>query len=269
VKVAKGNQLDGLGKFQKQVVKVNPKDPQSDVSGILRESKADLLINYLPVGSDKATRWYAQQAIDAECALVNCIPSFIASVPQWQHKFEKAKLPVAGDDVMSQVGATVTHKTLAKMLVDRGALIEESYQLNVGGDTDFLNMLEEERLVSKRESKTSAVAAMIPYKVPLKIGPSDYIPFLNNKKICYIWFKGKYFGDTPFNLDLKLDVVDSPDSAGIVIDAIRATKLARDRGVKGALTSISAYAFKHPPIQTPYEVARNWVEEFIQGKRER
>jgi myo-inositol-1-phosphate synthase len=269
VKVAKGNQLDGLGKFQKQVVKVNPKDPSSDVSGILRESKADLLINYLPVGSDKATKWYAQQALDAECGFVNCIPSFIASVPQWQRKFEKAKLPVAGDDVMSQVGATVTHKTLAKMLVDRGALIEESYQLNVGGDTDFLNMLEEERLVSKRESKTSAVAAMIPYKVPLKIGPSDYIPFLNNKKICYIWFKGKYFGDTPFNLDLKLDVVDSPDSAGIVIDAIRATKLAKDRGIKGALTSISAYAFKHPPIQTPYEVAKRWVEEFIQGKRER
>lgn len=269
VEIAKGNLLDGLGKFQKTVVKVNPKDSPSDVSGILRETKTDLLINYLPVGSERATKWYAQQALDANCALVNCIPSFIASVPHWQRKFEKAKLPVAGDDVMSQVGATVVHKTLAKLLVDRGALIEESYQLNVGGDTDFLNMLEEERLVSKRESKTSAVAAMIPYKVPLKIGPSDYIPFLKNKKICYIWFKGKYFGDTPFSLDLKLDVIDSPDSAGIVIDAIRATKLARDRGISGPLTSISAYAFKHPPIQTPYEVARNWVEEFIQGKRER
>jgi myo-inositol-1-phosphate synthase len=269
VKVAKGNQLDGLGKFQKEVVKVNSKDSTCDVSGVLRETGADLLINYLPVGSDRATKWYAQKALDAGCALVNCIPSFIASVPQWQRKFEKAKLPVAGDDVMSQVGATVTHKTLAKMLVDRGALLEESYQLNIGGDTDFLNMIEEERLVSKRESKTSAVAAMIPYKIPLKIGPSDYVPFLKNKKICYIWFKGKYFGDTPFSIELKLDVIDSPDSAGMVIDAIRATKLAKDRGIKGPLTSISAYAFKHPPIQAPYDVAKTWVEEFIQGKRER
>lgn len=269
VKVAKGNQLDGLGKFQKKVVKANPKDSVCDVSGILRETKADLLINYLPVGSDMATKWYAQKALDADCAFVNCIPSFIASVPQWQRKFEKAKLPVAGDDVMSQVGATVIHKTLAKLLVDRGALIEESYQLNVGGDTDFLNMLDEDRLVSKRVSKTSAVTALIPYKIPLKIGPSDYIPFLKNKKICYIWCKGKYFGDTPFSIDLKLDVLDSPNSAGIVIDAIRATKLAKDRGIKGPLTSISAYAFKHPPIQAPYGVAKTWVEEFIQGKRER
>jgi myo-inositol-1-phosphate synthase len=269
VKVAMGNQLDGLGKFQKQVVKVNHKASPADVVGVLRETKADLLVNYLPVGSDRATKWYAQQALDAGCAFVNCIPSFIASVPAWQRKFEKAKLPVAGDDVMSQVGATVIHKTLAKLLVDRGAFIEESYQLNVGGDTDFLNMLEEERLVSKRESKTSAVAALIPYNVPLKIGPSDYIPFLKNKKICYIWFKGRYFGDTPFSMDVKLDVVDSPDSAGIVIDAIRATKLAKDRGISGPLISISAYAFKHPPTQTPYEVARGWVEDFIQGKRER
>jgi len=269
VKVAKGNLLDGLGKFQRQVVKVDPENPASDVGGILRESRADMLVNYLPVGSERATRWYAQQALEAGCAFVNCIPSFIASVPQWQRRFEKAKLPVAGDDVMSQVGATVVHKTLAKLLVDRGAFIEESYQLNIGGDTDFLNMLEEERLSTKRESKTSAVAALIPYQVPLKIGPSDYVPFLKNKKICYIWIKGRYFGDTPFSIDLKLDVVDSPDSAGIVIDAIRATKLAQDRGISGPLISISAYAFKHPPVQAPYEVARGWVEEFIRGKRER
>lgn len=269
VKVAKGNLLDGLGKFQKQVVKVNSGNPHSDVAGILREAKADMLVNYLPVGSDRATKWYAQQALDADCAFVNCIPSFIASVPSWQRRFEKANLPCAGDDVMSQVGATVVHKTLAKLLVDRGAFIEESYQLNVGGDTDFLNMLEEERLLTKRESKTSAVASLIPYPVPLKIGPSDYVPFLKNKKICYIWIKGKYFGDTPFSIDLKLDVVDSPDSAGMVIDAIRATKLGLDRGIKGPLTSISAYAFKHPPVQTPYEVAKVWVEDFIQGKRER
>jgi len=269
VKVAKGNLLDGLGKFQRQVVKVNSENRPSDVAGILRESKADMLVNYLPVGSERATKWYAQQALDAGCAFVNCIPSFIASVPSWQRRFEKAKLPVAGDDVMSQVGATVVHKTLAKLLVDRGAFIEESYQLNIGGDTDFLNMLEEERLLTKRESKTSAVAALIPYPVPLKIGPSDYVPFLKNKKICYIWIKGRYFGDTPFSIDLKLDVIDSPDSAGIVIDAIRATKLALDRGISGPLTSISAYAFKHPPVQAPYEVAKGWVGEFIQGKRER
>ncbi|MEM3041315.1 MAG: inositol-3-phosphate synthase [Nitrososphaerota archaeon] len=269
VKVMKGNLLDGLGKYQKQVVKVEPKDPPVDVAGVLRETKADMLVNYLPVGSEKATRWYAQQAIDAGCAFVNCIPSFIVSIPAWQKKFEKARLPCAGDDVMSQIGATVTHKTLAKLLVDRGALIEESYQLNIGGDTDFLNMLEEERLKTKRESKTSAVAALIPYSTQLKIGPSDYIPFLKNKKIAYIWFRGRYFGDTPFSLEVKLDVIDSPNSAGIVIDAIRATKIGLDRGIAGPLISISAYAFKHPPVQTPYEIAKEWVEEFIKGKRER
>jgi len=269
VKVMKGNLLDGLGKYQKQVVKVDSNDPPVDIAGVLRESKADMLVNYLPVGSDKATKWYAQQAIDGGCAFVNCIPSFIASLPAWQRKFEKAKLPCAGDDVMSQIGATVTHKTLAKLLVDRGALIEESYQLNIGGDTDFLNMLQEERLQTKRVSKTSAVAALIPYPVPLKIGPSDYVPFLKNKKIAYIWFKGRYFGDTPFTFELKLDVIDSPNSAGMVIDAIRATKIGLDRGICGTLTSISAYAFKHPPIQTPYEVAKEWVEDYIKGKRER
>jgi myo-inositol-1-phosphate synthase len=269
VTVMKGNLLDGLGKYQKDVVKVDVDDPPVDVGAVLRQTKADILVNYLPVGSDNATQWYAQQAIEGGCALVNCIPSFIASVPEWQRRFEKATLPVAGDDVMSQVGATVTHKTLVKMLVDRGAMIEESYQLNIGGDTDFLNMLEEERLTSKRESKSSAVAAMIPYQVPLKIGPSDYVPFLKNKKICYIWIKGRYFGDTPFSLDVKLDVIDSPNSAGIVIDVIRATKLALDRGISGPLVSISAYAFKHPPVQAPYEVAKRWFEEFIQGKRER
>jgi myo-inositol-1-phosphate synthase len=207
--------------------------------------------------------------LKAGCAFVNCIPSFIASTPAWQAKFTQAKLPVAGDDVMSQIGATVVHKTLAKLMVDRGALLEESYQLNIGGDTDFLNMVEEERLISKRESKTSAVQALIPYKIPIKIGPSDYIEFLENKKICYIWIKGKYFGDTPVRLDVKLEVTDSPNSAGIVIDAVRATKIALDRAISGPLTSISAYAFKHPPIQAPYDVAKIWVEEYIQGKRER
>jgi len=269
VEVVRGDVLDGLGKYVKPIIEVDPSKKPVDVAGVLREKQVEILVNYLPVGSDRATRWYAQRAIDAGCAFVNCIPSFIASAPAWQRKFERAKLPVAGDDVMSQIGATVLHKTIAKLLVDRGVMIEESYQLNIGGDTDFLNMLEEERLISKRESKTSAVQALVPYPVPLKIGPSDYVPFLKNTKICYIWVKGRYFGDTPVRIDLKLDVTDSPNSAGVVIDAIRATKLALDRGISGPLTSISAYAFKHPPVQAPYEAAKKWVEEFIEGKRER
>lgn len=269
VEVMRGNVLDGVGRYIKPIAKIDPDQKPVDVAGILREKQADILVSYLPVGSERAARWYALQAINAGCAFISCIPTFIASTPTWQRKFEKAKLPVAGDDVMGQIGATVLHKTLAKLLVDRGVMIEESYQLNVGGDTDFLNMLEEERLISKRISKTSAVQSLIPYPVPLKIGPSDYIPFLHNTKICYVWLKGKYFGDTPVRIDVKLDVTDSPNSAGIVVDAIRATKLGLDRGVRGPLTSISAYAFKHPPIQAPYEVAKQWVEEFIQGKRER
>lgn len=269
VEVKKGPVMDGVGKFVENVIKVDDGTKPVDVTKTLRDSKADLVVNYLPVGSDKATQWYAQEAINAGCAFVNCIPSFIASVPAWQEKFIDAKLPVAGDDVMSQVGATVLHKTIAKLLVDRGALIEESYQLNIGGDTDFLNMVQEERLISKRESKTMAVQALIPYPVPLKIGPSDYISFLKNTKICYIYARGKYFGDTPVKIDVKLEVTDSPNSAGIVIDAIRATKLALDRNIYGPLTSISAYCFKHPPEQTPYEVAKRWVEDFIVGKRER
>jgi len=269
IEVMKGPPLDGIGRYVKDVVQIDETDQPVDVADVLRESEADLIVSYLPVGSDRATQWYAQQALDAGCAMVNCIPSFIASVPAWQKKFEAAGVPVAGDDIMSQVGATVTHKTLAKLLVDRGALIEESYQLNIGGDTDFLNMVEEERLISKRESKTSAVQALVPYQIPLKIGPSDYIPFLKNTKICYIWLKGRYFGDTPVRLDVKLEVTDSPNSAGIVIDAVRATKLALDRGISGPLTSISAYAFKHPPTQAPYETAKVWVEEFIEGQRTR
>jgi len=269
VEVLKGNVLDGVGKYVQPILKIDPNDPPVDVASVLREKGANIVINYLPVGSDRATKWYAQQAIKAECAFICCMPSFIASTQVWQKKFEKAKLPVAGDDVMGQIGATVLHKTIAKLLVDRGVAIDESYQLNIGGDTDFLNMIEEERLVSKRISKTSAVQAMIPYPVPLKIGPSDYIPFLNNTKICYIWLKGKYFGDTPVRIDVKLDVTDSPNSAGIVVDVIRATQLALDRGIQGPLTSISAYAFKHPPIQVSYDTAKLWVEEFIEGKRER
>jgi len=269
VNVMRGDVLDGIGKFVKPVIKVNTNDDPVNVADVLRETKADMVLNYLPVGSDKASEWYAKQALEAGCAFVNCIPSFIASDPKWQKEFEKAGLPIAGDDVMSQIGATVLHKTIAKLLVDRGVLIEESYQLNIGGDTDFLNMLDEDRLKSKRISKTSAVQALVPYEIPLRIGPSDYVDFLENKKICYIWLRGRYFGDTPVRIDIKLDVIDSPNSAGIVIDAIRATKIALDRRIAGPLISISAYAFKHPPVQAPYETAKKWVEEFIEGKRER
>jgi myo-inositol-1-phosphate synthase len=269
VTVRRGPIMDGLGKYLTPVVKVDKTSVESDVVKVLNESEAEILLNYLPVGSEKASKWYAEQALKAGCALINCIPVFIASDDAWQNKFRAAGLPLAGDDVMSQIGATVLHKTLAKLLVDRGVDIDESYQLNIGGDTDFLNMLEQERLRSKRISKTSAVRAMIPYDVPLRIGPSDYVEFLDNKKICYIRIKGKYFGDTPASIEAKLDIWDAPNSGGVIIDAIRAVKLALDRNISGTLTSISSYAFKHPPKQLPASIAKDWVEEFILGKRER
>lgn len=269
VTVRRGPIMDGLGKYLKPVVKVDKTSVESDVVKVLNESEAEILLNYLPVGSEKASKWYAEQALKAGCAFINCIPVFIASDDAWENKFRAAGLPLAGDDVMSQIGATVLHKTLAKLLVDRGVDIDESYQLNIGGDTDFLNMLEQERLRSKRISKTSAVRAMIPYDVPLRIGPSDYVEFLDNKKICYIRIKGKYFGDTPASIEAKLDIWDAPNSGGVIIDAIRAVKLALDRNISGTLTSISSYAFKHPPKQLPASIAKDWVEEFILGKRER
>ncbi|MEM1538177.1 MAG: inositol-3-phosphate synthase [Candidatus Nezhaarchaeales archaeon] len=268
VEVMKGPVMDGVGKYLRDVIPIAEGDPVN-VAQALKDAKADMLINYLPVGSEMAVRWYAQQALEAGCAFINCMPVFIASDPAWAKKFEEKRLPVAGDDVQSQLGATVLHKTLVKLLVDRGVVIDESYQLNVGGDTDFLNMLERERLRSKEISKTSAVEAMAPYKFQVKIGPSDYIPFLQNQKVCYIWVKGRYFGDTPLSLDVKLSVWDAPNSAGIVIDVVRAVKLALDRGVGGPLISISAWAFKHPPVHAPAETARKWVEEFIKGRRER
>jgi len=240
-----------------------------DVSSVLREVEADLLINFLPVGSFKATRYYAQAALDAGCAFVNCIPEFIASDPAWAEKFKKGGLPVAGDDVKSQLGATILHRNLVKLCVDRGIVVDETYQLNLGGNTDFENMTVEERLKTKRVSKTEAVTSMIPYEVPTRIGPSDYVPFLGDKKICYVWIRGRKFGNLPVTVTAKLEVEDSPNSAGVVIDVIRAMKLALDRGVSGPLTSISSYAFKHPPTQVPDDVARQWVEDFITGKREK
>jgi len=269
VRVMRGPVMDGLGKYLRPVVKVEKEENSVDVADVLRKSEADVLVNYLPVGSEEATRWYAEQALKAGCAFINCIPVFIASDQTWQMRFRSAGLPVAGDDVMSQIGATVLHKTLAKLLVDRGVKIDESYQLNIGGDTDFLNMLEEERLRSKRISKTSAVQAMIPYDVPLRIGPSDYVDFLDNKKICYVRLRGRYFGDSPASIDVKLDIWDAPNSGGVIIDVIRAVKLALDRKISGPLVSISSYAFKHPPVQAPTSVAKQWVEDFINGSRER
>jgi myo-inositol-1-phosphate synthase len=268
VKVSKGPVMDGIGKYLKEVVPI-AKLPDQNIVEELERSGAEILVNYLPVGSTSATHSYAEAALEAGAAFVNAIPVFVASDQRWAERFAKAKLPVSGDDVMSQVGATVLHKTLVKMAIDRGVKVDETYQLNIGGDTDFLNMLEENRLKDKRESKTSAVRAMSPYEVPTRIGPSDYVPFLANDKVCYIWLKGRYFGGSPVKIDVKLHVVDAYDSGGVMVDAIRGTKLALDRGVGGRLTSLSAYCFKHPPVQMPYPAAKAAFEEFTAGKLER
>ena len=268
VRVRRGPLLDGIGKYLKGVVPVSDQ-PEVDVSKELKDTGAQVLVNYLPVGSTAASHAYAEAAMKAGVAFVNAIPVFIASDPRWAERFSRAGLPVAGDDVMSQVGATVLHKTLVKMAVDRGVKVDETYQLNIGGDTDFLNMLEESRLKDKRESKTSAVRAMSPYEVPARIGPSDYVPFLDNAKVCYIWLKGRYFGGTIVKMDVKLHVVDAYDSGGVMVDAIRGTRLALDRGVTGELVSLSAFCFKHPPTQMPYPAAKSAFEEFTSGKRER
>jgi myo-inositol-1-phosphate synthase len=268
VKVKRGPLLDGIGKYLKGVVRVS-NQPEVDVAAELKDSGAEILINYLPVGSTAASHSYAEAALDAGVAFVNAIPVFIASDKGWADRFSRAALPVSGDDVMSQIGATVLHKTLVKMAVDRGVKVDETYQLNIGGDTDFLNMLEESRLKDKRESKTSAVRAMSPYQVPTRIGPSDYVPFLDNDKVCYIWLKGRYFGGTIVKMDVKLHVVDAYDSGGVMVDAIRGTRLALDRGTSGQLESLSAFCFKHPPMQMPYPAAKAAFEEFTSGKRER
>jgi myo-inositol-1-phosphate synthase len=271
VKVLPGKILDGVAEHMKEPFKVydDKKVPPANVVDALKEARADVLVNYLPVGSHDASRFYAQSALDAGCGFINCMPEFICSDSRWSHKFEEKGLPIAGDDVKSQLGATVLHRNLARLCVDRGVIIDETYQLNLGGDTDFLNMTVEERLKTKRISKTEAVTSMVPYDLPTRIGPSDYVPFLENKKICYIWLKGRKFGDRPLTVTLKLEVEDSPNSAGVVIDVIRAMKLAQDRKISGQLLSISSYAFKHPPIQVPDSVARQAVEDYIQGKRVR
>jgi myo-inositol-1-phosphate synthase len=267
VTVQKGPTLDGLGRHLSRIV-TNSSEPDVNVKKVLQDSGAEMLVNYLPVGSTNAVRNYASQALEAGIGFLNAIPVFIASEPKWQQAFAEKKIPLAGDDVMSQLGATVVHKTLVKLFVDRGVQIDGTYQLNIGGDMDFFNMLDEERLEDKRISKTSAVKAMADYDIPMRIGPSDYVDFIDNEKICYINLEGKYFGKIPVKLDLKLKVIDAYNSAGIMIDAIRGLKIALDRKLYGPMTSISSYCFKHPPIQMPYTVAKTAFTEFVEGKRD-
>ncbi|MFX1511575.1 MAG: inositol-3-phosphate synthase [Promethearchaeota archaeon] len=242
-----------------------------DVAEILRETEAEILVNFLPVGSEEGSRIYAQAALDTGVAFANGIPTFLASDPkeEWPKKFEDKGIPIAGDDIKSQLGATILHRLIAQLALDRGVVLEETYQLNIGGNTDFENMKFEDRLKTKRISKTEAVTSLVPYDVPTRIGPSDYVPFLEDTKICYLYARGKKFGDQPVTVEAKLSVIDSPNSAGVMIDVIRALKLGLDRDIGGILISMSSYAFKHPPIQVPDWQAKQWVEEFIEGKRER
>lgn len=272
VTVNKGPVLDGVGETTREKFTVNEKQKPVDVANALKESKADILISYLPVGSEEATRHYAKECLKAGVGLINAIPVFIASNSEWSKKFEEKKLPVIGDDVKSQVGATIVHRTLTRLFVERGVKLDHTYQLNVGGNTDFLNMLERTRLKSKKISKTQSVQSQLPTQLPpedIHIGPSDYIPWIKDKKICFIRMEGRKFGDIPITIDLRLDVEDSPNSAGVMVDAVRCAKLALERGIGGALTSPSSYFMKSPPIQYTDDVAREMVEEFIKGERER
>jgi myo-inositol-1-phosphate synthase len=271
VEVSSAPVMDGVAKHMRGVFNVYDEKAvgSADVVKVLKDTEAQVLVNYLPVGSREATRFYAQAAMDAGCAFVNCMPEFIGSNAEWAKKFEEAGLPVLGDDIKSQVGATILHRNLVRLCLDRGVVVDETYQLNLGGDTDFLNMTVEERLKTKRISKTEAVTSLVPYELPTRIGPSDYVNFLGNKKICYITLKGRKFGDRPITMNVKLEVEDSPNSAGVVIDLIRAAKIALDRKTAGALLSMASYAFKHPPIQVPDSQARQWTEDWIAGKRER
>ena len=271
VKVSRGMTLDGIGKYLSQVV-TKAAGETDDIVGILRERKVDVVVSYLPVGSEDATRWYVEQVLQAGCAFVNCIPVFIGREPRWQKRFAAAKLPIIGDDIKSQVGATITHRVLTRLFMDRGVRLDRTYQLNFGGNTDFLNMLERERLESKKISKTNAVTSMLDYPLPAEdvhVGPSDYVPWLLDRKWCYIRMEGTTFGDVPLNAEIKLEVWDSPNSAGVVIDAIRCAKLGLDRGLGGTLVAPAAYFMKSPPKQIPDDQAREGVEAFIRGEDNR
>jgi len=271
VPVLRGVTLDGLGKYYKETIEESTAAPV-DVVATLKAEEVDVLICYLPVGSEEAAKYYAQCALDAGCAFVNALPVFIASDPVWARKFEDAGLPIVGDDIKSQVGATITHRIMAKLFQDRGVHLDRTYQLNVGGNMDFKNMLERDRLESKKISKTNSVTSQLDHDMGAKnvhIGPSDYIPWLDDRKWAYVRLEGRAFGDVPLNLEYKLEVWDSPNSAGVIIDALRCAKIGLDRKVGGALLSPSSYFMKTPPVQYTDEQAHNKVEDFISGKLER
>ncbi len=270
VRVERGMTHDGLGKYLSQIITKAP-GPTVDIVGILKETKTNVVLNYLPVGSEEATKWYVEQVLAAGCGFINCIPVFTARETYWQNRFAERGLPVIGDDIKSQVGATITHRVLTKLFRDRGVKLERTYQLNFGGNTDFLNMLERERLESKKISKTNAVTSQLDYDIGpdnIHVGPSDYVPWLADRKFCYIKMEGRTFGDVPLNLELKMEVWDSPNSAGVVIDALRCCKLALDRGLSGAIVAPSAYFMKSPPIQYSDDEARLKTEAFITGQEQ-
>jgi len=265
IMVKRGMTHDGLGKYLSQIIKKAPGDTV-DIVKLLKDTKTDVVVNYLPVGSEEATKWYVEQILEAGCGLVNCIPVFIAREPYWQKRFEERGLPVIGDDIKSQVGATIVHRVLTRLFRDRGVKLERTSQLNVGGNTDFLNMLERERLESKKISKTNSVTSQLEYdlgKKNIHIGPSDYVEWLDDRKWAYIRMEGTTFGNVPLNIELKMEVWDSPNSAGVVIDAVRCCKLALDNKLSGALLAPSAYFKKSPPVQYTDSEAREMVEEFI------
>jgi myo-inositol-1-phosphate synthase len=268
VTVRRGPVLDGIGQYLEDDVPIS-NEPEADVAEVLRKSRTDVVVSYLPVGSQKASEWYARQAIDAGCGFVNCIPVFIASDPAWRRRFEEAGLPIIGDDIKSQVGATILHRVLANLFRERGVRLDRTYQLNVGGNTDFKNMLERQRLTSKKISKTQAVTSQ--FDVPLEadnvhVGPSDHVPWLTDRKLAFIRLEGTTFGGVPLSAEVRLEVWDSPNSAGVVIDAVRCAKLAMDRGVGGALTGPSSYFMKSPPKQCTDEEARRRTRAFIEDE---
>jgi myo-inositol-1-phosphate synthase len=271
ITVQRGPTYDGLGKYYRQTVQESD-EPAVDMVAALREARVDVVVSYLPVGSEEADKFYAQAAIDAGCAFVNALPVFIASDPEWAKKFTDAGLPIIGDDIKSQVGATIVHRTLARLFEERGIELLRTYQLNFGGNMDFMNMLERDRLISKKISKTQSVTSQIPHEMnagSVHIGPSDHVPWLDDRKWAYIRLEGRAFGDVPLNAELKLEVWDSPNSAGIIIDAVRAAKIALDRGVGGPITSASSYFMKSPPVQYHDHDARQAVEDFIAGAVDR
>ncbi|MGN6380087.1 MAG: inositol-3-phosphate synthase, partial [Gaiellales bacterium] len=265
VPVHRGMTHDGIGKYLSKVITKAPGETD-DVVGILRDTNTDVVVSYLPVGSEEATKWYVEQVLAAGCAFVNCVPVFIAREPYWQRRFEERGLPIIGDDIKSQVGATIVHRQLTRLFRERGVRLERTHQLNVGGNTDFMNMLERERLESKKISKTNAVTSQLDYDIGARnvhIGPSDYVEWLDDRKWAYIRMEGRAFGDVPLNIELKLEVIDSPNSAGIVIDAVRCARLGMDHGLSGALEWPSAYFMKSPPVQHPDDRCRDEVESFI------